>query len=291
MRAVFFGDPALDRFYSVPFWPISGDKVEYVEEETLPGGAVANVAAQFSYLGGDSYLYGVMSGAPSCSFLLEDLQMRGINLDFLTIDPGLPEPVNYIFSCDGQSVVFYPDRSTQRYILSRDALGGLSGMNVLMSTVEKLRMVENREDLLTAVLNAQNKGMVMVLDLDNGEIAPLDDPFVMNANVVVLNEHGARRICRERKVTDEELPFVFDGTVIVTRGALGVDLYEHGQPRWQCAGIDVEVVDATGAGDAFVGSLCFVLAQGGSLQSALEEANRQAALRVCQVGARPPLAG
>ena len=117
----------------------------------------------------------------------------------------------------------------------------------------------------------------------------LDDPFVVHADVVILNDHGARRICREEKVAEEELPLVFSGTVIVTRGALGVDLYERGQIRWHCPGIEVKVVDATGAGDAFVGSLCFALAQGKGIRSAVEEANIQAALRVGQVGARPPI--
>ncbi len=73
------------------------------------------------------------------------------------------------------------------------------------------------------------------------------------------------------------------GTVIVTlgpRGALVVD----GQTAQHVPGLQVEAVDTTGAGDAFIGALAVALAEGRPLAEAVRRANVLAALSVKRPG-------
>jgi len=73
--------------------------------------------------------------------------------------------------------------------------------------------------------------------------------------------------------------------VIVTLGAAGAFLAD-GSRRQRLAGREVDVVDATGAGDAFSGVLAAWLAQGHPLEVAAEAANAAAGLSVTRAGAR-----
>jgi ribokinase len=65
--------------------------------------------------------------------------------------------------------------------------------------------------------------------------------------------------------------------VAVTRGAEGATLFEGGREVARAAAPKVEVVDTTGAGDAFTAALVVSLLEGRDRQEALE--------RACAVGA------
>ena len=76
-------------------------------------------------------------------------------------------------------------------------------------------------------------------------------------------------------------------SVLVTLGAAGCRLYQHGQPPLDLAGRAMPVADTIGAGDTFTGNLAAALARGESLQSAMAWANAAAALSVTKHGAIP----
>ena len=64
----------------------------------------------------------------------------------------------------------------------------------------------------------------------------------------------------------------------VTLGADGVEVHRQGRPVAAVPAFPVEVVDTTGAGDAFSGALAWALASGESLDAAVELACAAAAL-------------
>jgi ribokinase len=74
--------------------------------------------------------------------------------------------------------------------------------------------------------------------------------------------------------------------VVVTRGGAGVDVHTDGGTE-HCPAFAVEVVDTTGAGDAFCGALAARLAAGDELQAAVRWAAAAGALATTVVGAVP----
>ena len=78
------------------------------------------------------------------------------------------------------------------------------------------------------------------------------------------------------------------GTVVVTLGAEGALIVTRDAAQ-HVPGYTVEVVDTTGAGDAFNGALAVALAEGRTLAEAVDFANAAAALQVTKVGTAPAM--
>ena len=79
------------------------------------------------------------------------------------------------------------------------------------------------------------------------------------------------------------------GSVVLTLGARGALVLERGQDVYVLSPHQVEVVDTTAAGDAFVAALAVALGENKSLQEAAEFANAAGALTVTKAGAQPSL--
>ncbi len=75
----------------------------------------------------------------------------------------------------------------------------------------------------------------------------------------------------------------------MTHGADGVSLHRRGMPDVQQAAFAADVVDTTGAGDAFNGALAWSLAEGRTLEDAIRLATAAGALATRALGARAAL--
>ena len=111
------------------------------------------------------------------------------------------------------------------------------------------------------------------------------DPLVVNeheaAQLATLDETGAGLLRRLRERTGAR-------SVVMTLGERGA-LVDDGAEVHAIPPVVVEqVVDATGAGDTFVGVLAARLARGNDVVAAASAANRCAAKAVTWPGARPP---
>lgn len=123
------------------------------------------------------------------------------------------------------------------------------------------------------------------------------------ADPLVVNEHEARDVLclhggadRAPDVTTsadlaaDVLRVTRAGSVVVTLGAEGSTIATHAGVR-AIAGEKVSVMDTTGAGDTFVGTLAARLANSDDLDAAVRDANAAAARCVTWQGARPPWPG
>ncbi|HTU88707.1 MAG TPA: ribokinase [Gemmataceae bacterium] len=125
--------------------------------------------------------------------------------------------------------------------------------------------------------------------LNPAPAAPLPDELLRLTDLCVPNETETEMLTGQRVTTPEEARAAAEmlrqrgaGAVLVTLGARGVVLVEEG---WEhLAATPVRAVDASGAGDAFIGSLAVFLLEGLPLRQAAQLANRAAALSVTRPG-------
>lgn len=111
------------------------------------------------------------------------------------------------------------------------------------------------------------------------------------ADVVVPNEHEAA-VLAGRKASSEELAQELADrwpvqAVIVTAGSEGVYVATDGNRPEGVRAPEVDVMDTTGAGDAFVGALATQLRAGADLVEAARFAVRVASLSVTRFGSIP----
>jgi len=140
-----------------------------------------------------------------------------------------------------------------------------------------------------ALRSARSEGTVTILNPAPAR-DDLTDELLADCDVLCPNQTEAALLTGRRIETiDDALAAARDllgrgpKAVVVTLGSDGCVVADQGGVD-HMAGVSVEAVDSTGAGDAFVGALGYYLARGERLREATGWANRIAALSVQQPG-------
>lgn len=140
-----------------------------------------------------------------------------------------------------------------------------------------------------ALRSARSEGTVTILNPAPAR-DDLTDELLADCDVLCPNQTEAALLTGRRIETiDDALAAARDllgrgpKAVVVTLGSDGCVVADQGGVD-HMAGVSVEAVDSTGAGDAFVGALGYYLARGERLREATDWANRIAALSVQQPG-------
>jgi ribokinase len=119
---------------------------------------------------------------------------------------------------------------------------------------------------------------------------PLPDALLAVVDVLVVNEHEAVELTG-RADPDAAARVLADGVrdVVVTLGARGAVHVARDGTRTFEPGRTADVVDTTGAGDAFVGVLAAAVATGAALPPAVRRAVAAGSLAVERRGAVPSM--
>ncbi|MEG1391810.1 MAG: PfkB family carbohydrate kinase [Aurantimicrobium sp.] len=118
----------------------------------------------------------------------------------------------------------------------------------------------------------------------------VDEATLRVCDPLVVNEHEAEVVLGEKLDNYERVAQALRGkgarSVVITLGGDGaVAADEDGVFR--IPAYEVDVVDTTGAGDAFVGALASELSAGTTLRGAMEFATAMSAIAVQKHGAQP----
>lgn len=267
MDVVVVGSANADLVVSVSRRPSAGETVMGSDTRVLPGGKGANTAVAAARNGAEVSLIGAVGDDPYGEFLLESLSSAGVDttqvekvttptgLAFITVTP------------DGEnSIIVSPGANSAVTAADVD----LRDARVLVASLEvPIEVVEH------AVALAGRHGVRVVVNLS--PVAELSPDTLAVLDPLIVNEHEARA-----------LPGLdCSRSVVVTLGARGADVITAEGTR-RIPAPEVDAVDTTGAGDAFIGALAARLAAGADLVDATEHAIAYAARSVTHVGAQPP---
>ena len=110
---------------------------------------------------------------------------------------------------------------------------------------------------------------------------PVSEALLRRCDLIVVNE-------LEAEFYGEAL-HRGGGRVVITQGARGAEMHHRGVKTAWTTPPRVDVVDTTGAGDAFVGAIVVALLDGLEPQAALDFACAAGALAATRAGAQPSL--
>jgi len=260
------GSVNLDIVARVEQCPVPGETVTDAVVNRFPGGKGANQAIAAHRLGAQVHLLACVGDDPAAEEALASLRAEGVCLDHCRTLQGIATGLalillsasgeNQIVVAPGANAAFAPRLLDLPLV---DAV--IAQLEVPMETV--LQAAQERQGFFC--LNA-------------APAKPLAPDLLQHIDLLVVNEVEARTLGRE--LAD------YRGWLAVTHGSRGAVLNRQGREVARATPPVVEVVDTTGAGDAFTAALTVALASGQVAGQALQQACAAGALTATRHGAQ-----
>jgi sugar/nucleoside kinase (ribokinase family) len=267
-------------------------RLALVDEMSLhTGGCACNSATALARLGVPVELIGKVGGDPLGNFLLEELSRRGISVKGVCIDPD---------TGTSATMVMVGEDGERRFIHYIGANARLTLNDIDMDIIHKASFLHIAGALVlpgldgapTAKLleSARSHGTVTIMDTvwdDSGHWMKTLSPCLPYLDYFIPSLPEAQAL------TGLEEPFEV-AQVLLNRGpkVVGIKLGDRGcviaksgEDPEQLLAYQVDVVDATGAGDAFAAGFLAGLWMGWSLKESARLANAVGALCVTGIGA------
>lgn len=281
---VVFGSVNADLVARVGRLPRSGETLAGDAFAMVPGGKGANQALAARRAGAEVLLAGATGDDAFRAPALAGLAAAGVDLARVGI-AGAPTGValihvdaeggNAITVIAGANALADPDRVDDALLDDRCTL--VLQLEVPLDAVARLAR------------RAHGRGARVLVNA--APVAPLPAALTAAIDVLVVNEHEARELAGPSGMPGAPAAFAAawhrrHGTaVVVTLGAAGVVAAADGRLH-NVAAPQIEVVDTTGAGDAFVGTLAAALDRGLDWPQALVAATAAGALACTAFGAQ-----
>jgi ribokinase len=274
---VVMGSINMDLVVRVARLPRPGDTVLGDRLLTIPGGKGANQAVAAARLGAPVRMVGRVGSDAFGAQLVDGLRADGVDVSGVAIDTTEPTGAALIVVEQGgeNTVTVAPGANSK---VGREDLARLRS-ELREGDVLVVQLEVPLEAVLGAIEAAHKLRARVVLNA--APSAQLVGRGVPSADVIIVNERECEDLGGARKLR-------LAGDLVVTLGERGSVLYSNGhetavEPR------RVEAIDATAAGDAFVGALAFALARGDSVLDAVRLGNAAGAVAATKLGAQPSL--
>jgi ribokinase len=280
-----------DFVLSVERRPAPGETVTDARLATHNGGKGANQAAAAALLGASVAFLGRVGDDGFGRPLVRSLADKGVDTTLVQEVPDSSTGAAFItVTPDGENAITVAPGANRRLTAEDvdEASESIGEARVLVVQMEVLPEV-----VLRAVEVASGSGTRALVNL----APPFEVPRALleKLDPLVINEHEAAFLLEGRVEGVDgalgaapRLLALGPESVVVTLGEDGA-VFSGGESAQHLTAPQVEVVDTTGAGDAFVGALAARLAGGVPLQDAVAYAVRAGAAAVTEAGAQGAL--
>jgi len=269
VRITVVGSINLDLVASAPHLPRAGETVTGATLARHPGGKGANQALAAQRLGAQVCLVGRVGDDAMAGEATALLAADGVDLSAVEADAAAPT---------GVALIAVDPSGENQIVVAAGANHGVTPEQ-LPARIEGPLIVQLELPLETVEAAVGRATDFVCVNL--APAAPVSDQLLRRADLIVVNE-------TEAAFYGEAL-HQGGGRVVTTLGAKGAVMHQRGAEIARAAPPRVTAVDATGAGDAFVGAICVALLEGMAPEAALRFACAAGALAATRPGAQPSL--
>lgn len=269
MRITVVGSINLDMVASAPSLPAPGETVTGATLARHPGGKGANQALAARRLGAEVSLIGRVGDDEMAGEALALMEDFGVDLSGVEVDPVEPTGVALIAV----------DPSGENQIVVAAGANYRVTPEQLPARIEGPLIVQLELPIATVEAAVGRATGFVCANLAPAQ--PVSDQLLRRADLLIVNEVEAAFY--------GDLLHHGGGRVVVTQGARGAEMYHRGVKVAWATPPHIVAVDATGAGDAFVGTITLALLEGMAPQAALEFACAAGAVAATRAGAQPSL--
>lgn len=274
--------------------PINAGSDTASEVITRGGGAAANTACWMGAIGTDVTFAGQLGIDTAGEILIEEFKRNNVKLSVLRTPERSTGTVVVIIEPDGERTMF-PDPGANSG-LTFSALPIVADFDALFISGYALYNPASYSAISSLVDSANQSKTPIFFDLASvgtmdrfGRRRILD--FLPNVQCIIMNEDEARYLAQAEPRDSSAFYLSLVELAVVKLGADGALALKRGPnnaiEESRIKGKTVDVVDTTGAGDAFAAAFIASLLSGSKLTEALEAGDQLARQCVGIVGARP----
>jgi len=260
------GSINLDIVASVNDFPQPGETVTNAVMRRFPGGKGANQALAAHRLGANVYMVGRVGRDHEAEEALATLRTEGVDLSYCKpLDDHATGLAMIVVSSAGENqIVVAPGANAAFDVQQLELPATDASIAQLEIPFETILAAARRDDGFFCLNAAPAK--------------PVPHELLEHVDLLVINEIEARTL-------GEELDS-YTGLLATTFGEKGAILSRAGKEVARATPPKVDVIDTTGAGDAFIAALTVALVRGLQAQDALEQACAVGALATTKMGAQ-----
>lgn len=285
-NVVVLGSANLDIVVPVPHHPATGETVLGGHHDRIPGGKGANQAVAAARLGARVAMVGRVGSDDAGGTLRTALQEAGVDCRYLAVDGLAPSGLALIgVDRSGDNTIIVSPGANDR--VGPDDVAAAAPL--LASAAVTLVQLEVPAMAVEAAVAASGGKVV----LNPAPASLLSAALLERVDVLVPNRIELAQLAGSAEAgglaaVEEMARGLPVPTVVVTLGADGALLVAGGDAVVLPAP-PVEVVDTTGAGDAFCGAIAEALARGVAIDEATARAVHAGSLATTRRGAQPSL--
>ena len=275
-------------------FPVAGETLLGTDFDMGPGGKGSNQAIGAARLGADTSLLVKIGDDQFGDMALDIYKEEGVSDEHVIRTPERNTGVGFITLNQAGENFIVLDMGANELLTPQEvsaAKDAIAGAQVAMTVLEI-----PVETATAGMRLAREEGVTTILNPAPAPKAGLPDELLANVDVLTPNQTELRILLGlppgdaiDSLDAARQLQARGVASVAVTRAARGALLVpSEGQPE-EIPGIEVNVVDTTGAGDAFNAALGVALAEGQSLSEAVHFAVVAGALACTKLGVIPAL--
>ncbi|HDH41304.1 MAG TPA: carbohydrate kinase family protein [Candidatus Altiarchaeales archaeon] len=289
MDVIGFGALNLDRLYRVERLAREGEHVEILKFEEFPGGSAANTIAGLARLGLDTGFIGAIGNDSEGKILLDDFRNYGVNTDGISILEGRTGIVIGFVDSRGERTLYpYPGVNSRLEFKNELVEYSKNTRYLHLSSFVNDRQLEVQKRLVALLPESVKVSFSPgILYSRRGLSALL--PIIERSSIVFLNASEIRAITGKDYKEGSHLLIEKGAKMIaITLGDKGCYLRDT-EGEYRVMAESVDVVDTTGAGDAFSAGFLYGLISGRDIVESGRLGNRVAAMCIQRFGARAGL--
>jgi D-beta-D-heptose 7-phosphate kinase/D-beta-D-heptose 1-phosphate adenosyltransferase len=289
-RIFVFGDHLLDEYISGDVRRISPEApvpiLEFKSRSHRLGGA-SNVAANLSSLGSDVVAFGILGHDEDSNLLSSMLEQRGINTKGIFRSPETRCIVKRRFLSGNSHLLRldydYSYASIRTQEIHDSLLSQIESCDILvLSDYGKGTLVGSEKIISTYSRN----GMPVIVDPKGLDFSRYQHAFLLTPNETefknVVGDYTSFDIFQEKAcqlAAEIDLDYL-----LVTRGSLGMSLFDRSSCILNLPANSVEVFDVTGAGDSVISALSHFYGITQSIEESVVLANKAGSISVAHSG-------
>lgn len=283
---IVFGSINADLVFRVDALPRSGETVLSESYRVYPGGKGANTAVAAARAGGSVEMIGRVGRDRFAEEALQGMRDAGIGLDGVALSQRPTGCAAIWVDRDGENAIAVASGANLD-VEGSQVPGSLLGDRTLVALQMEVPAAEN----WSVINRAKQAGARVVLNLAPAQPVPAE--VLANIDIMVVNRSEAAALAETLGLDGDQpmhlgavLARRYNVTSVVTLGRDGA-LAHAPDSAWRVPALPVDVIDATGAGDAFCGGLAAALDRGLAFEPALRYATVGAGIACTVAGAQP----